>query len=84
MGSTLKIIMSNSGDFQDAETDYGTLTQRQAENIADLAARRAEERMYSTLGRTVVSKVIYIGGAILLALVTYFSGWFHFGPPPGK
>lgn len=73
--------MSSSEDFQDASTDYGPLNQRQAENIADLAARRAEERLYSQIGRSVLKKTIYLVGAALVALLTWLSGWIHLGPP---
>ena len=69
--------MASSEEFQDASTDYGVLTQRQAENIADLAARRAEERMYAKVGRSVVTRAIYAIGAGLCALAVYISGWFH-------
>lgn len=73
--------MTTSGDFQDASTDYGPLSQRQAENIADLAARRAEERLYAQVGRNVVTRSIYVAGAAVSALAVYLSGWIHVGPP---
>ena len=66
--------MSSSEEFQDASTDYGPLTQRQAENIADLAAKRAEERMYAQLGRNVVKKAIYLIGAGTFIFLTWLSG----------
>ncbi len=73
--------MSHSEEFQDASTDYGPLTQRQAENIADLAARRAQERMYAEVGRSVVTRFIYAIGAGLCALAAYLSGWIHISAP---
>lgn len=72
--------MTNNEDYRDAATDYGPLTQRQAENIADLAARRAQERMYAELGRSVVRKALFACGAILLALSIWISGWVYIGP----
>lgn len=73
--------MSTAGDFQDASTDYGSLTQQQAENIADLAARRAEERLYKSVGRTVLSKTVLALGAASAAIIAWLSGWVHLGPP---
>lgn len=72
--------MSSSEAFQDAATDYGPLTQRQAENVADLAARRAEERVYARIGRSVVTKALYTLGAASAFLAAWMSGWFHIGP----
>lgn len=68
--------MSSSEDFKDAATDYGPLTRQQAENIADLAARRAEERMYEEIGRSVVKKAIYLAGAVGLLVYAFLKGWF--------
>lgn len=72
--------MSSSEEFQDASTDYGPLTQRQAENVADLAARRAEERLYARIGRSVVTKALYTLGAACAFLAAWLSGWINFGP----
>jgi hypothetical protein len=65
---------------QEADDDYGPLTQRQAENIADLCGRRVEERMYARLGRSVVKKAIYALGAGLAAAAAWLSGYIHIGP----
>ena len=72
--------MASSEEFQDASTDYGPLSQRQAENVADLAARRAEERVYAKIGRSVVTKTIYALGAAGAFIAAWMSGVFHFGP----
>lgn len=69
--------MPLEGDDQDVSTDYGPLTQRQAENIADLGAKRAEERMYAQLGRSVVKKAIYVLGAASVFFLTWLSGVVH-------
>lgn len=66
-------------DDYDAE-DYGPLTRRQAENIADLAAKRAEERMYAEIGRNVVRKALFLAGAAGSLLLAWVNGWFHVGP----
>lgn len=72
--------MPSPEDFQDAATDYGPLTQRQAENIADLAARRAEERMYAQIGRSLVKKTLYLLGALGIALYTWAADLVKIGP----
>ena len=72
--------MSDSKEFQDASTDYGPLSQRQAENIADLAARRAQERLYAEIGRNVVLKTLYMLGAAAAFIGAWVTGVFHFGP----
>jgi hypothetical protein len=71
--------MASSEEYQDASTDYGPLTQRQAENIADLAARRAQERMYAEIGRSVVAKALYTIGAACIAAAAWLNGWFSIG-----
>lgn len=72
--------MASSEEFQDASTDYGPLTQRQAENIADLAARRAQERLYAEIGRSVVTKALFALGAAGAVISAWVAGWFHVGP----
>lgn len=71
-----------SGDTGNANTnDYGPLTVQQAENIADLAVSRAEERLYTKVGRTVVTKALYYGGAVAAAATAWLNDWLHIGPP---
>lgn len=72
--------MGNAENFQNAQTDYGPLTLRQAENIADLAARRAEERIYVEICRSVVRKILWTLGATAAFIAAWINGWFHFGP----
>ena len=76
--------MENEEDGQDASTDFGPLTQRQAENLADFVYRRNEERMYAKVGRSVVGRFIYAAGAALCALAVWLSGWFHLSVGPSK
>ena len=68
-------------EFEDVSTDYGPLTDRQAENIADLAARLSRERMYAEIGRSVVKKAIFTLGAAGAALAAWLGDWVHIGPP---
>jgi hypothetical protein len=65
---------------QKYERDFGPLTHRQAENIADLASERAEERMYAKIGRNVVKKALFYGGLAVAAVASWASGYIHFGP----
>lgn len=67
-------------EYEQEDTDYGTLSQRQAENIADLASRRAEQRMYAQIGRSVVKKVLYFLGAALTVAGAWLMDFIHFGP----
>ncbi len=69
-------------DYQQAPTDYGPLTDQQAQNVADLAARRAEERLYTAVGRSVVKKILWVAGTAIAALAAWLSGLIHFGPKP--
>lgn len=72
--------MANEG-FEEYDDDYGPLTQKQAENIADFASRRAREHMYADLGRSLVRKILYVLGAGFVALGSWLTGWVHIGPP---
>ena len=63
------------------EYDFGPLSDKQARNLAYLAAKLAEERMYEALGRNVVKRVLFMLGAGAIFAITYFSNWVHFGPP---
>lgn len=67
-------------DFHHASTDYGPLTEKQAENIADLAARRAEDRVYAAIGKALVRKVLYLLGALGLAGYAWLNGLFVVAP----
>ena len=64
----------------DDDDDYGPLTQRQAENIADLASKRAEERLYAKLGRSVVTKTVYALGAAAAFIAAWAGDLIRFGP----
>lgn len=72
-------------DFLSAEAhdnsseDYGPLTRRQAENIADLAERRALERLYAEIGRGLVRKAVFVAGAAGAALLAWLTDLVHIG-----
>lgn len=67
------------GKREDLE-DYGPLTLRQAENIADLAARRSADKLYAEIGRNVVSKALFICGSVMFGLAAWVNDWFHLNP----
>ena len=64
---------------QNDQFDYGPLTQRQAENLADLAATRAQERLYKEIGKSVVTKTVYCLGAAGAFLLAWINDWIHLG-----
>lgn len=66
--------MTEHEENGDASTDFGPLTQRQAENLADFAASRAEERMYAKIGRSLVAKILYTIGTGCIALAAWVAG----------
>jgi hypothetical protein len=49
------------------------LTEEQIDAIAERAAERALEKVYTHIGRSVVSKLLWMVGACVLAL----SAWLH-------
>ena len=50
------------------------LTEDQIELIAERAAERALEKVYASVGKSVVNKVLWLIGAAALAAVAYFKG----------
>ena len=70
---------SDANDYASAPTDYGPLTPQQAQNVADLAARRAEQRLYTAIGRSVFKKALLVLGAGGAAALAWMSDWIHFG-----
>ena len=57
------------------------LTDEQIEEIAERAAEVALERVYTQIGKSVVSKFLWLIGAATLAMVAWMNGAGHF---PGK
>lgn len=56
--------MSESPENQHDPYDFGPISQRQAENLADFTIRRGESQQYEKLGRAVAKKVLYLVGTI--------------------
>ena len=54
------------------------LTDEQIEAIAERAAEVALERVYTQIGKSVVSKLLWLVGAAALALVAWMNGAGHF------
>ena len=55
-----------------------TLSDDQIERIAERAAEVALERVYTQIGKSVVSKVLWIFGAAGLAVAAWMNGAGHF------
>jgi hypothetical protein len=55
------------------------LTEEDIDRIANKAAEKAIEKVYTEIGKNVVSKVFYFVGAVALALGAWLSGkgYFH-------
>ena len=49
------------------------LTQREKEEIAELAADKAYERFYAAVGKSVTKKIMWIIGAAAFAAWLYFK-----------
>ena len=50
------------------------LTEEQMEQIAERAAEKALEKVYASVGKSVVSKILWVVGAAALAVFAYFKG----------
>ena len=50
------------------------LTEEQIEHIAEKAAEVALERVYTQIGKSVVSKFLWLVGAATLAVLAYVKG----------
>lgn len=50
------------------------LTEEQIELIAERAATKALERVYAQIGRSVITKILWVFGAGALALAAWFKG----------
>ncbi len=53
---------------------YPTLSEEQIESIAERAATVALERVYTQIGKSVVSKVMWLAGAAVLAILAWLGG----------
>ena len=61
-------------NWSESENDFGPLSKRQAENIANMAVRLAQERMYAEIGRSVVKKILWLVGAGSAGLYLWYYG----------
>ena len=54
-----------------------SLTDEQIEAIAERAAEKAIERVYTQIGKSVVTKFIWLVGVVSLALYAWLNGAGH-------
>ena len=54
------------------------LTEEDIDRIAEKAAEKAIEKVYTEIGKNVVSKVFYFVGAVSLAVGAWLSGKGYF------
>lgn len=54
------------------------LTEADIDRIAERAAERAIEKVYTEIGKSIVSKVFYFVGAVTLAIGAWLSGKGYF------
>jgi hypothetical protein len=54
------------------------LTEADIDRIAERAAERAIEKVYTEIGKSIVSKVFYFVGAVTLAVGAWLSGKGYF------
>jgi hypothetical protein len=52
----------------------GPLSDEQIELIAERAAEKALEKVYAQIGRSFVTKVLWVVGTCVLAIAAYFKG----------
>lgn len=57
---------------------YVSISEQDIENIAERAATKALEKVYSEIGKSVVQKVLYLVGAVCIAV----AAWVSSGKPP--
>lgn len=50
------------------------LTEAQMEAIAERAAERALEKVYASVGRSIITKILWMVGATAIALAAYLKG----------
>lgn len=50
------------------------LTEEQIEAIAERAAERALQKVYAEIGKSVVSRLLWVAGAAVLAVAAWLKG----------
>jgi len=61
-------------EYQGPERRANPLTEEQIEAIAERAAEKALEKVYASIGRSVVTRLLWLVGAASLAVFAYFKG----------
>lgn len=60
-------------EYKSERSHFAGLTDEEIEHIADRAAERAIEKVYTEVGKSVLKKLAWIVGAGLLALFVWLS-----------
>lgn len=60
-------------DEDDAKHDFGPVTLKQAENLANFVYEHNRQRLYAEIGRGVVARALYVFGAACIALAGWLS-----------
>lgn len=61
-------------EYQGPERRAAVLSEEQIELIAERAATKALERVYAQIGKSVVTKALWMVGAAVLALAAWLKG----------
>ena len=79
--STCLIIINQQGLTMEISKNerraYPTLSEEQIEAIAERAAEVALEKVYTSIGKSVVSKILWLVGAATLAVTAWLNGAGH-------
>ena len=68
---------SSTREWQGEERRQGqviVLTDEQIDHIAEKAAERALEKVYATVGKSVVTRLLWVVGVVALGLVMWLVG----------
>ena len=63
--------------MQHDEKGYPTLSKEQIDEIAERAAEVALEKVYTHIGKSIVSKFLWLVGAATLAVTAWLNGAGH-------
>jgi hypothetical protein len=66
--------MEQKGQWAGIERRASSFTEAEIDFIAEKAAEKALEKVYTSIGRSVVSKVLYFIGAAALAVAAFLKG----------
>lgn len=68
-------------ELQEERQKYGGLTEEEIEHIVETVTKRAVNNFYSEVGKTVVQRLFWLVGIIIVGLAAYM-GFTGKGPPP--